>query len=145
MSAAPSAGVALVPVLEAEHVMVWAYGTLGPRLSGDDRDEARTLLIAHERTRDELHAAIRAAGGTPPAARPAYELPFPLTDADSARKLAADIETRLAAVYADLVAAFDAPDTRTRGVTGLVTAVTRARSWGALDVPFPGLPERAPR
>jgi hypothetical protein len=136
----PAAADALTPVLAAEHAMVWAYGTLGGRLPDDEQDRARTLLVAHERARDTLHAAILAAGGTPPVAEAAYELPFELTDAASARRLAAEIETRIAAVYATLVAASPRADLRHTGVTGLTAAALRAQSWGAPVVAFPGLP-----
>jgi hypothetical protein len=128
-------------VLAAEHAMVWAYGTLGGRLPDDEQDRARTLLVAHERTRDSLRAALLAVGGTPPVAEAAYELPFELTDAASARRLAAQIETRLAAVYADLVAADARADLRQRAVPGLTAAALRAQSWGAPVIAVPGLPQ----
>jgi hypothetical protein len=137
----------LMPVLAGEHAVVWAYGVVGPLLAGDDQQRARDLLVAHQRTRDQLRASILAAGGNPPAAEPAYELPVRPTDAASARALAADVEGRLAAVYADLVAASSAdsanPDQRQLGVDGMITAALRATDWGAPSVAFPGQPERA--
>lgn len=143
-SGSPSIAAALAPVLAAEHTVVWAYGTLGSRLPAAEQDKARTLLVAHERARDSVRDAILAAGGKPPAAKPAYELPFALTDAASARRLAAFVESRLAAVYADLVAAESSLPTRQLGVTGLTTAAVRSYQWGGTPVAFPGLPERAP-
>jgi hypothetical protein len=133
----------LVPVLAGEHAVIWAYGVIGPLLDGDDQDRARTLLVEHERARDQLRARIVAAGGDPPVAEPAYELPTQPADSAGAHALAAEVEARLAAVYADLVAAATDAAEREIGVRGIATAALRSYDWGGSSGPFPGLPERA--
>lgn len=133
----------LEPVLAGEHAAIWGYGVLGALLEDDAQDRARTLLVAHERTRDQLRARILAAGGDPPVAAPAYELPLKPTDGPTATGLAAQIESRLAAIYADLVAAADDHDGRQTGVDGVGTCAVRTTGWSGVSEPFPGLPERA--
>jgi hypothetical protein len=84
------------------------------------------------------------AGATPVAAEPAYALPIEPTDAASAAELAATLEERLAAVYADLVAATNRLSLRSLGVDGVVTAARRLAQWRGSAPPLPGLPEWLP-
>lgn len=137
----PDAVDALQQVLAGEHAVVWAYGTLGPRLA--DPARALTLLVQHQQRRDAVRAQLVGAGAQPVVAEPAYDLPIDPLDPASASELAALVEERLAAVYGDLVAASDDPDLRTQAVTGLVESAVRARSWAPIATTFPGLPERA--
>ena len=138
----PEAAVAaLQAVLAGEHAVVWAYGVLGPR-TGEAREElARTLLLAHATVRDQLRALLVGAGATPVAAEPAYELPIDPTDPASAAELAAELEDRLCAVYADLVAATNRLNLRSLGVDNLATAARRVAQWRGSAPPLPGMPE----
>ena len=61
--------------------------------------------------------------------------------AADATRLAAQLEERLAAGYADLVQA-TAGDTRRTGLEWLTDAAVRAVRWRGTSVAFPGLPER---
>lgn len=133
----------LAPVLAGEHAVVWAYGVLGPLLNDDDQDRARNLLVAHQRTRDALRVRILADGGDPPVAQPAYDLLLHPTDDATARAVAAQLESRLAAVYADLVAAAKTQPDRQTGVDGVATCAQRSTAWSGRGEAFPGLPERA--
>lgn len=139
----PDAVDALQQVLAGEHAVVWAYGALGPRLADPETERAFTLLVLHQRRRDAVRAQLVGAGAQPVVAEPAYDLPIDPLDPASAAELAALVEERLAAVYGDLVAASDAPDLRTQGVTGLVDSAVRALSWAPIGTTFPGLLERA--
>jgi hypothetical protein len=134
---------ALNTVLAGEHAVVWAYGALGPRLDEAGEEQARELLVVHERARDAVRAVVLGGGGTPVAAEPAYLLPADPVDPATAAAIARGIEERLAAVYGDLVAATADAAVRTIGVTGLLDCALRARSWGPTDTTFPGLTERA--
>ncbi|MFF7459182.1 ferritin-like domain-containing protein [Kitasatospora sp. NPDC008115] len=126
--------------LSAEHAAIYGYGVVGARLPDDQqRTDARTALAAHQSRRDAWQRLITAAGATPTAAAPGYQLPFPVTDAPTATRLAAHLETRLTTVYADLVAAVPAPQ-RPLAADALRESALRAHHWGATPTPFPGFP-----
>lgn len=133
---------ALQLVLAGEHAVVWAYGALGPHLDDAGQDRARELLVTHQATREVVRAELIGAGGDPVAAEPAYAVPILPRDPTTAAQLAALVEERLAAVYADLVAATSELRLRTLGVDEVVESTLRAASWGPTETTFPGLPER---
>ncbi len=133
---------AVQAALAAEHAAVYGYGVVGGRIAADRRKEAMAAYDAHRARRDALHREVRDLGGTPQAAAAAYELPFPVPDAAAAVRLAAELEDRLAAVYADLVRA--GGRARRREAAGaLREAAVRAVRWRGGGVAFPGLVERA--
>lgn len=133
---------ALQAALAAEHAAVYGYGMVGGRIGDDRRKEAREGYDAHRARRDELRRGVRDLGGTPRAAAAAYELPFPVPDAAAAVRLAAELEDRVAAVYADLVR--DGAGARRRDAAGaLREAAVRAVRWRGSGVAFPGLAEWA--
>src|SRR4051794_26801926 len=96
---------ALQAALAAEHAAVYGYGVVGGRIDEKRRTEARSAYDAHRARRDALTREIRDLGGTPAAAAAAYALPFPVPDPAAAVRLAAELEERVAGVYADLVRA----------------------------------------
>ncbi|MFJ5122778.1 ferritin-like domain-containing protein [Kitasatospora sp. NPDC088548] len=139
----PEAVTALQRALSSEHAAVYGYGVVGARLPDDQqRADARTALAAHQARRDAWQRVLGGVGVTPSAAAAGYQLPFAVTDAAGAGRLAAHIETRLAAVYADLVAATTGPQ-RATAADSLRDSALRARRWGAAATPFPGLPDPA--
>ncbi|MEW2545710.1 ferritin-like domain-containing protein [Streptomyces sp. NPDC047002] len=128
--------------LEAEHAAVYGYGVVGGRAAADRKAEANAAYAAHRARRDALTRAVRDLGGTPRAAAAAYALPFPVTGADSAVRLAAQLEDRVADVYADLVRAGRGA-VRADAAGALSGAAVRAAHWRGSGVAFPGLAERA--
>ncbi|MEU5423966.1 DUF4439 domain-containing protein, partial [Streptomyces sp. NPDC020667] len=81
-------------------------------------------------------------GGTPEAAAAGYALPFAVPDAAAAVRLGAELESRVAGVYADLVR--DATGALRRdAAAALREAAVRAVRWRGGSVAFPGLVERA--
>jgi Domain of unknown function (DUF4439) len=134
-SAAPQAALA------AEFAAVYGYGVLGAHLSGAARSQAARALAWHQAQQVTLAAALTAAGVTPPLPEPAYVLPFPVTSASSAGRLAVRLEDDVAAAYADLVAASSGSD-RTTAALDLASCAVRGAQWRGFSVPFPGLPER---
>ncbi len=128
--------------LAAEHAAVYGYGVVGGRVDDTRASEAREAYEAHRARRDAMTRAVRALGADPAAAAAAYALPFPVPDAAAAVRLAAELEHRLAAVYADLVRAATG-DLRTEAAAGLREAAVRAVRWSGGSVAFPGLAERA--
>ncbi|MFF8971984.1 ferritin-like domain-containing protein [Streptomyces sp. NPDC014995] len=133
---------ALQAALAAEHAAVYGYGVVGGRIREGRRAEARAAYDAHRVRRDALAREVRDLGAEPVAASAAYALPFPVPDSAAAVRLAAELEERVAGVYADLVRATG--DARRREAAGaLREAAVRAVRWRGGSVAFPGLAERA--
>lgn len=133
---------ALQGALSAEDAAVYGYGVAGARLHGAALARATADYQAHRARRDRLAALIGARRQTPVGAAPVYTLPFPVTGASTAGRLAGYLENRLTAVYADLVAV-SAGSTRHLAAAALRTAATTAAAWTATTPAFPGLPELA--
>ncbi|MEV7020044.1 ferritin-like domain-containing protein [Streptomyces sp. NPDC093991] len=133
---------ALQAALAAEHAAVYGYGVVGGRIGEQRRTEARTAYDAHRARRDALVRAVRDAGGAPVAAAAGYALPFPVPDAASAVRLAAELENRVAGVYADLVRSSDG-ERRRSAAEAMREAAVRSVRWSGESVAFPGLAERS--
>jgi threonine dehydrogenase-like Zn-dependent dehydrogenase len=130
---------ALQDVLAAEHAAVYGYGVVGAMLAGAAQSRARADWIAHQTSRDNLNALLTRLGATPVAASPAYQLPFPVTSAQSAEKLAATLEDGVTRAYLALVAVSD-PALRAFAAAAMQSAATRALAWSGTTVAFPGMP-----
>ncbi|MFF2081735.1 ferritin-like domain-containing protein [Kitasatospora sp. NPDC058162] len=144
----PTASPAPVPALQkalgAEHAAVYGYGVVGAHLPDDQqRADARTAYAAHQSQRDAWQRLITSLGATPNPAAGGYRLPFTVTDTAGATRLAAQLETSLTTVYADLVADLPAQH-RPAAATALRDSALRAHRWGAPDTAFPGIPEPLP-
>jgi hypothetical protein len=133
---------ALQTALAAEDATIYGYGVVGAKLIGDDddRDYATQALQAHLLLRDRLMAMITALGATPVTARPAYQLPFAVEDATTARQLAAHLEQGVTGAAWDLIAAAPAGGSvREHAIGWLAAAALRAAYWGARQA-LPGQP-----
>ncbi|MCI0385177.1 ferritin-like domain-containing protein [Streptomyces sp. CNQ085] len=133
---------ALQAALSAEHAAVYGYGVVGGRIAEDRRAQAREAHDAHRARRDVLRRAVRRMDAAPESAAAAYSLPFPVPDGAAAVRLAAELEERVAAVYADLVRAGEG-GLRREAAAALRETAVRAARWRGTGVPFPGLAERA--
>ena len=121
-----------VVVLDGTEAAVYAYGLVAARLPvGSQRSVALSAMAWHRSQRDALRARITALGATPPAAAAAYTPPFPVTDAASARKLAALVEDRLAGQWAGLAAASSGA-TRTQDARTAQACAVRVVTWSSL-------------
>lgn len=127
--------------LAAEHAAVYGYGVVGGRVDRDRQDEARRAHDAHRARRDALYRAVRELGARPRAAAAAYRLPFEVPDSAAAVRLAAELEDRVAGVYADLVRATTGARRR-EAAAALREAAVRSVRWRGSSVAFPGLVER---
>jgi Domain of unknown function (DUF4439) len=130
---------ALQGALAAEHAAVYGYGVVGALLAGAAQAEAHAGWLAHQIARDTLEAMLTTLGATPVAASPAYRLPFAVTSAASAKRLAATIEDGVTGAYLALVAVDD-PALRTFGAKAMQTSANRAVAWSGSTVAFPGMP-----
>ncbi|MFD8234255.1 ferritin-like domain-containing protein [Streptomyces sp. NPDC059696] len=133
---------ALQAALAAEHAAVYGYGVVGGRIGDGKRAEALTAYDAHRARRDALVREVKDLGGRPVAASAGYALPFQVPDSAAAVRLAAELEDRVAGVYADLVRAAGG-GRRALAVEALREAAVRAVRWRGESVAFPGLAERA--
>lgn len=133
---------ALQAALAAEHAAVYGYGIIGGRIGAGQRSEALTAFDAHRARRDALVREVKDLGGRPVAASAGYALPFQVPDSAAAVRLAAELEDRVAGVYADLVRAAGG-GRRVLAAEALREAAVRAVRWRGESVAFPGLAERA--
>lgn len=132
---------ALQAALSAEQQVIYGYGVLGAHLSGARLGYATECLSAHQTRRDAIATMVQAAGGTPVAAAPAYQLPFRVSNVDTARRLAVRLEQASAGAAWDLVADSGAGSAaRTAAVGWLTDAATRLEHWGA-ELALPGQPD----
>ena len=91
----------LQEVLAAEHAVVFGYGVAGAHLAGADRERALAGWSAHGDWRDRLAGLIAARGATPVPPAASYALPSPVRSAHDAVALLAELEERLADVWAE--------------------------------------------
>jgi Domain of unknown function (DUF4439) len=135
---------ALQSALAGEHAAVYGYGVVGAVLAGSAQTAtaeaaARADWIAHQLARDNLEAMLTKLGATPVAASAAYQLPFPVTGATAAVRLAATLEDGLTRAYLGLVAVTD-PALRSFGARAMQTTASRALAWSGTTQAFPGMP-----
>jgi len=83
---------------------VYAYGLIAARVDGEESGRALDCMAELRGERDRLAQRVIALDGTPVAAAAAYVPPQPVTDAASARELAALVEDRLAGQLAAVAA-----------------------------------------
>jgi hypothetical protein len=114
--------------LAAEYAAIFAYGPIGVRLTGAAANDARAAEAAHRTRRDALVLLLTAGGGTAPAAAASYELPFPVTDAAAAMRLAVEIEERTGAVWRAALTATTGAE-RSKALDGLTDCAVRATRW----------------
>ncbi|MEU4289518.1 ferritin-like domain-containing protein [Kribbella sp. NPDC026596] len=129
---------ALQAALAGEHAALYGVGVAGGKLSGARFRGATDLYEQHRSNRDQLSALVVAAGKTPVAADPAYDLPQAVTNAATAAALVLLIERRVAAVYGDLVEAAEQPAVRSFAIESLLSAASTQIAWGGAPVAFPG-------
>src|SRR5580698_2639493 len=94
--------------LAAEYAAVYGYGVAGSYLGGQERSAAMSDWVNHQDARDMLTEMISKLGATPVAASAAYDLPFAVQGATTARRLAAVIEEGVTRAYLAVVAVSNA-------------------------------------
>jgi hypothetical protein len=130
---------AMQAALAAENAAAYGYGVTGAMLTGAAQSLAYADWRAHEIARDALQAMLVTAGATPVAASAAYSLPFAVTDASSARRLAAWLEDGVTRAYLGLVGVNDGT-LRAFGAQAMQPPAIRAAAWRGSTVAFPGMP-----
>jgi hypothetical protein len=133
---------ALQAVLAAVDAASYGYGVAGAHLPTAGRAAAQRDWAGLQATRDTLVAMLASRGARAPAARDAYQLPFPVHSAPAAVSLAGYLQNRLAAAYLGLVA-LDDPALRAWGARQAQACAVRAAGWLGRTVAFPGLSAQA--
>jgi hypothetical protein len=139
MTAAKTEIAALQGALAAENAAVYGYGVVGAMLTGTAQADAHADWIAHQIARDALEARLIKLRATPVAASPAYALPFAVTSAQSAERLAVTIENGVTRAYLGLVAVSE-PTLRAFAAQAMQTAANRSTAWSGTTIAFPGMP-----
>jgi hypothetical protein len=141
MTAAEALGAALV----AEHAAIYGYGVVGAHLDKAGQEAARLAEAAHRSRRDALTVRLTEGSSMPPAAEPAYTLPFAVSDRAGALRLAVALEEAAAEAWRRALPQTTADDRRL-AVQALVGCAVQATRWrrtagvSPATVPFPGSP-----
>ena len=133
---------ALQAVLAAVDAASYGYGVAGAHLPTAGRAAAQRDWAELQATRDALVSMLAARDVPAPAARDAYQLPFPVHTGHAAVSLAGYLQNRLAAAYLGLVA-LDDPALRNWGARQAQACAVRATGWLDRTVAFPGLSAQA--
>lgn len=124
--------VQLAAALAAEEAAIYAYGTLGVRLTGDgERTEARVAEGVHRDRRDVLVSRLASLQASVAPAPAGYELPFEVTDRESALKLAIQVEDGVAQAWRAVLPVTEGGD-RSTALSALTDAAVRATRWRRL-------------
>lgn len=136
--------VQLAAALAAEEAAIYAYGTLGVKLTDDGvLVEARSAEAAHRGRRDALVSRLATLEASAAPAPAGYELPFEVTDQESALKLAIQVEDGVAQAWRAALPATEQAD-RAMALDALIDAAVRATRWRRLGevtpatMPWPG-------
>jgi hypothetical protein len=136
-------GERLADAMRAEHAAIYAYGVLGAHLDDATRPLAVDAEAAHRARRDALLLRLVALQAQVPAAEPAYALPGPVSDRNTALQLMITVEERCATIWGRALPEVTGDD-RQLAVTALTDCAvraTRARTAAGVKpatVPFPG-------
>ncbi|GIH13667.1 ferritin-like domain-containing protein [Rugosimonospora africana] len=127
----------LADALAGEHAAIYGYGVLGAHLTGQALNQARQAEAAHRGRRDKLFIDLAGGSAPAPAAAPAYALPFPVTDATTAVKLATQLEERAGAVWHAVLPDVTGDDRRF-ALDALTDCAVRAARWRRVAGHVPG-------
>ncbi|MFG1604311.1 ferritin-like domain-containing protein [Actinoplanes sp. NPDC049265] len=135
----------LARALAAEEAAIYAYGIIGVHLSGTAQTLARSAEADHRARRDQLVSRLDELKASPAPAPAGYDLPFPVTDKETALKLAIQVEDGVAQAWRATLAATSGTD-RAVSLAALSGAAIQAVRWrraagvAPLTMAFPGRP-----
>jgi Domain of unknown function (DUF4439) len=135
-----SADAALTAAVNGEDAAIYAYGVIGPHLTGPALALAVQSELDHRNLRDQVAETMP----SPPAASVIYQMPFPITSAATALAAAVTVEERSSALWRAVVVA-TAGNVRQAALNALIAGAIRAASFRRFagtypgTVPFPGL------
>lgn len=123
-------------VVSGEDAAIYAYSVAGARVAPADRRQAQAGLDTHRQRRSRAALLAAPSGSTVPAAPAAFALPPDIERPRVARRVLAEVENALVAVYADAAAASTGADRRWAARAAADCAVG-AVAWGAEPQAFP--------
>lgn len=130
--------------LAAEHAVIWGYALAGAKIGDARRGQVREADLAHRARRDAIMAVVRDRGGDPVSSKPAYDIPFAVTDERSALRLAVHLEEGSARAWHYLLGVTSDKSVRATAVNALSDSAVRATRWrltltpATAAVAFPG-------
>ncbi len=126
-----------VPLLDDTRAAAYAMQVVAAQSTGDQRTRALATRAQLDARQAQL---LTLAGASAPPAPLGYALPFPVTDAAAAARLATQVLTTL---VAGGLQPLDAVPAGSTALVALARSLTEAaavgRAWGVAPVPFPGL------
>ena len=126
-----------VRLLEATRAAVYGFEVVAAQIGSTGRPLAMSTLVTLRSRAAELQTLVGAPGTPPPLG---YELPFPVTDSDTARRLSLRLlEALLTSQAAALEPATGDGTSLATLVHWLGATVVIASRWGATLAAFPGL------
>lgn len=120
---------ALAEALTAEYAAVYAYGMIAAHAAADRRRTVAEHTAAHRARRDSTVDLLAGQRATVPPPEPAYSVPVPVTDPDSAAQLAVVVETDTAVAWRAVVERADTESTRRIAVEALTECAGRRAIW----------------
>ncbi|WP_148061568.1 DUF4439 domain-containing protein [Cellulomonas sp. PhB143] len=127
----------LATLVASEDASGYTYEVEAARSTGSTRTRAVRLAAAHRDRAEGWARLVDVAGGAQDPRRVAYQI-----EGTSAKKTGRGLESSLATTYATLVG--EAAPVHRAALVDLMAEATRdAGTWGAAQLPFPGMPERA--
>ena len=127
----------MAAALAAEEAAIYAYGALGVKLTGTgERTEARAAEAAHRDRRDVLVTRLAALKASEAPAPAGYQLPFEITDRESALKLAIQVEDGVAQAWRAVLPVTEGDD-RATALSALIDSAVRATRWRRLGAVTP--------
>ena len=136
-SSAPSsvtATQALTSVIRGLDAAIYGYGIVGSHLSGSEQKKAKKAMTTLNRQRLSFMLVV-GAQVNPEAV--AYQIPFPVTDSNSAKRLAALLEITLIPLFTTAAQATTGP-VQTAALLAKTKAAARAAIWaGTPTAPVP--------
>lgn len=135
---------ALAAAVDTEDAAIFTYGVSTAFVSTARRSTVAEYVAAHRVRRNELVAALTAAGAPAPQAAAGYTLPVDVDDSVTAVRalLAAEVDCTVA--YRALIEQSEDAAARRMGLDGLTESTVRAANWrvalreSPVTVPFPG-------
>jgi hypothetical protein len=125
---------AISDLIASTHAAVYTYGIVAAY--ADDKQSALNYQAVYRRLRDYLMDVASAEGITVPSAAAAYDLPIRISNDATARTVAADLENKLCAQWADVLAYDDKLRTG-HFISEPSRAAVRAFSWSGISYAFP--------
>ena len=136
-NSAPSSNAAtqaLTSVIRGLDAAIYGYGIVGSHLSGTEQRQAKKAQTVLNRQRV---AFILAVGAQVNPEAVAYQIPFPVTDSTSAKKLAAMLEVKLIPLFTTAAQVTTGP-IKAATLLAKTQASARAATWAETPaVPYP--------